>query len=249
MLKGESLLEEFIRAAETYRPRLEEMFGVDLSSCQVKSARYCGEDLYALLQSHAYDGTDLQERLEKMRGRAEAMGSEEYISLLTSVFEEGFGYIPLVDTIHVPEHLRNSAPRVHIIAVHELAHAVHVRINPGEITAQRTPLSKVVSEGFAEHVSLSLFSHLYAADGIDEAIQRHLHPPLVERLAGHISSGLLLSLWPDSSVNFAYDYTLGRHLFVLAAAEGIGAAALLESPPGSVDEILDGAYFSRLKGK
>ena len=229
------MISETARAVEAYRPMLEEMFDVDLSGVQLKQESEFYGDLWEHLQEESFEGWPEKSKEKDIFAEIKKLADEFDRDVLVEnmglrIVGYSLVYFHLTDTIYVPANLRRRQAELHLELVHELAHAVHCRVEPAT-RFRSSPINLLVGEGFAEYVSLDMFNKKYVVPGVDEAIMEWKKPPLVQRVVGEFSYGLLQRLWPGSSARLDPSYRIGYRLFQLAVSHGADVVDVLRNPP------------------
>lgn len=233
--------------AGLYRPRIEEMFGVDLSGVGVKSFQDLPDDLSAFAQ-HLDAENPLSELEKELAAMQKAPGGldREFFEDVVGLFIEkktlGVYYAGL-DTLYLPAHLAVSEGDLAMRVVHELGHAAVGRLVPFAKMPADKKLWRYVDEGFAEHLALSVmspFSTQYGASSV-----------CTQRAFSHMNFANLLAAMDDICCQMTeryiaprpdmeqYDpHPVGYRFFTEVCARGISPREILLAPPQEFLEVL-----------
>src|SRR3989338_6656771 len=157
--------------------------------------------------------------------------------------------------------------------MHELANAVEMALREDgrAAPAGAQTLEEVLTEGFADHVSVDLMAGAYGLQETDYFLERKsailksqrqryerwgLY--LLQDDLGTVMPDAQLSpakrlwlrflLWNDDAELYDYSYSVGYALFTEAQANRISAETVLRHPPADLNEVLSPAdYLGRLK--
>lgn len=248
LIRPEQVLEKSIEFAERYKPKLEEMFDVDLSDVTLKHFDEMAYDLHAFYQT--VDLENPKTPMEKAAvGDIHRLG---YLSLAECMMacltqfplkDNGF-YLHDLDTVYVRSYAPVYETEMARTVVHELCHAALNRIVPRDALPVDKELWVYVDEGFAEFVSIDLFRYEYGlpASPLESSLRVFGHRSAVDFQKG--LDEIILKAKPERGEP-APDETLyiphswGYVLFSYADRVGIPPLQIVENPPQRFSEILN----------
>jgi len=184
----------------------------------------------------------------------------------------GLYYPDMNAILFYPEDMYNDCETAYT-SMHELAHAVEMALREDgrAAPAGAQTLEEVLTEGFADHVSVDLMAGAYGLQETDDFLERKrailksqrqryerrgLY--LLQDDLGTVMPDAQLSpakrlwlrflLWNDDAELYDYSYSVGYALFTEAQANRISAETVLRHPPADLNEVLSPAdYLGRLK--
>lgn len=242
---------------DRYKPKLEELYNVDLSEVELKNMDRLSEDWDQYLW-------DEMEQEEWWKPEEERSNSEKVIYRISHKFtKKGFEfgarvktrdavmtYLRECNTVYVDtEKARDSDDQTLAgLIVHELAHAVEDHSDHTMDTSRHKPraLLTAMVEGFAMYVSLDSFADLYEIEGMD-SLSREIGEGARKDVAQdiHHSMGIPGGKRLHSQLK---PYLYGFVFFEKIARKGIDPLYAFDNPPENYDEIrFPAKYIRRVK--
>lgn len=247
------VLERSMEYFEQYRPKLEEIFGVDLSGLAIKTHREMADDLQAIFRR-----TDALCPRTSMEGilaesAAKLGGLDELFFMEVAVVarnQASAHYLIDNDTIYIDANHNKLFGRPETEGelrrklVHELGHAVVARLVPLESIPVSHALWRYVDEGFAEYLSIETFRQFYGTiDAIlacNAMASMHEMVVNIHRIAEQYGrqQDIPLEVTEDDWAVFI-PHSWGYFFFREAHATGVAPVEVLSNPPQRLSEVLN----------
>lgn len=252
ILPGQAL-ERSIEYFEQYRPKLEELFDVDLSGLAIKTHHEMGKDLQEIFERT--DASCPRTPMEGILAEAAAKlgGLDELFFMEAAAVarnQASAHYLIDNDTTYIDANHNKLFGRPETEGefrrklVHELGHAVVARLVPLESIPVSHALWRYVDEGFAEYLSTETFRQFYGSpDAVlacNAMASMHEMVVNIHRIAEQY--GRQQDIPPDVTKDdwaVFVPHSWGYFFFREAHAAGVAPVEVLSNPPQRLSEALN----------
>ena len=254
----EQVLERAEEYSERYKPKLEEMFDVDLSGVRIKSINDAPAEYHELINGIDPESprTWFEQKMAPILLEHGNLSMEFCAEILEIIEQDSRGNTPAsyfedLDTIYFSSHsVLQKSDVAEIIVVHELSHAVLSRYFPSLKLPMQHELWMYVSEGLAEYTSLDLFTPHYGLTENGHTIERR--DQLGEWKNSERRTKRRLRSRDSSMLEVAKKlnpHPWGYAFFVQVCETGLTPLDILNNPPTDLETILDPTkYIQTMKG-